>query len=124
MTIEKILAEVKAHKGDIGIGQLTHRVRALPPAERARAIASLSFLESIEAAGRHGDKNAAWDVLGVTDKAERETAERVLSACQVDDVALRVVARLGGSDAEVLPLPELTRADHIAAAMDIHNEEN
>lgn len=122
MSIEKILAEVKANK-TIGVGQMTARIRALPPEEKARAIASLNFLENIETAGRWGSMPGAWDVLGVTDKAEREVAQRAFEACQADDVAMRVIERRGGSDAEVLPVPEPTRRDHLSAAFDLHNEE-
>lgn len=103
------------------IGGTTTALRSLDP-ESQQLVAELgdALVEQREL-GRHGNVEKVMDKFQVP-KADRPTVNRILDAAQVDDLAVALQRRMG-TDAD-LPPPPITSRDQVAAAFDLHMQEN
>ena len=104
----------------IGPGGVRRALMTLTPAHRAQVMANIDAVNDHQDLGRHaGDPRFGDDPVKARG-LHRESLNKLVGGATVDYVCEAL--QLRKSDAQ-LPLPELTRRDHISAAFDAHSQE-
>jgi hypothetical protein len=117
LSLTQTAAEVlrrEAKAGNIRPGGTTRLLYSLPDEDRLKITQVANLYASERDAGRHGQPQKVFDAFDVP----KDVGEAMVDGLEMDYVTKSLIERRG-SDAG-LPLPELTRRDHIAAAIDAH----
>ena len=107
----------RLHKAEeIKPGGTTRALYSLPEEEQKQVREVVNLYHEHKEFGRHGHPEFVLDAFDV----DKDVADAVEAGLEMDYVAAALQHKRG-SDAD-LPIPELTRRDHLDAAFDAHQE--